>query len=141
MQRCLGKIRHFTSHLPNDTANPGGLGSWDRPSSDVSVASAHQAAEIFRTSALRKACAAAAPSPIQTASVDNPLEYIGITPPSLCKPPKLGSPARCERQKIAAAQIFETLCLHAILQMPKNNQLLIRFRGFLKWGGTLFHPF
>jgi hypothetical protein len=25
--------------------------------------------------------------------------------------------------------------------MPKNNQLLIRFRGFLKWGGTLFHPF
>ena len=71
----------------------------------------------------------------------NILEYIGITPPSLCKPPKLGSPARCERQKIAAAQIFETLCLHAILQMSKNNQLLIRFRGFLKWGGTLFHPF
>ena len=58
VQRCLGKIRHFTSHLHtspkwhSDSRRPWKLGS---------------------TSALRKACAAAAPSPIQTA--DNPLEY------------------------------------------------------------------
>ena len=72
----LGKFmgRHFTSHLPNDTPNASGLGSWDRPRdvSSIVASSAQQAAEIFRTSALRKACAAAAPSPIETASGDNP---------------------------------------------------------------------